>query len=104
MLIQIFGPGCSRCHATYDAISSAVKTCGLSENISIEKVTDPIAMMQAGVMATPAVAIDGKVVVSGRVVSLNEAATLIVKEMVAGEVDAAGGCCCGACSCGRHPD
>ncbi len=101
MLIQIFGPGCSRCDATYDVINSAVNTCGLSENISIEKVTDMMAMMQAGVMATPAVAIDGRIVVSGRVPSLNEAAAMIVKEMVAEEAGAAGGCRCGSCSCGK---
>ncbi|MEO8379891.1 MAG: thioredoxin family protein [Acidobacteriota bacterium] len=63
--IEILGPGCSRCKQTFHVIQQVVEQEGLAIEVikdeSIER------MMALGLMATPGVAIDGKVVISGRI-------------------------------------
>ncbi|NML10367.1 thioredoxin family protein [Sphingobium sp. AR-3-1] len=61
--IKILGPGCKRCQATEDMIRAEAGKLGV--DMTIEKVTDYAAMAQFGVMSTPAVVIDGKVVHAG---------------------------------------
>ncbi|HPJ32975.1 MAG TPA: thioredoxin family protein [Mesotoga sp.] len=43
----------------------------------MEKVTDMMAIMEKGIVSTPAVAVDGKIVLSGKIPSLDEAKRLI---------------------------
>lgn len=57
MEIKVLGPGCARCRETEQLVSSAVQEAGITA--SVEKVTDFREMMSLGVMATPAVVIDG---------------------------------------------
>lgn len=63
--IEILGPGCTRCKETYRVVQHVVEQAGLQVEVikdeSIER------MVALGLMATPGVAIDGKVVVSGRI-------------------------------------
>ncbi len=61
--IKILGPGCKRCQATVDMVRGEAGKLGV--DVTIEKVTDYAAMAQFGVMSTPAVVIDGKVVHAG---------------------------------------
>ncbi|WP_336972906.1 thioredoxin family protein [Sphingobium aromaticiconvertens] len=61
--IKILGAGCKRCQATEDMIRAEAGKLGV--DMTIEKVTDYAAMAQFGVMSTPAVVIDGKVVHAG---------------------------------------
>ncbi len=61
--VKILGPGCKRCQATEDMVRAEAGKLGV--NVAIEKVTDYAAMAQFGVMSTPAVVIDGKVVHAG---------------------------------------
>lgn len=65
--IQILGMGCSKCMALTANAEAAAKQVGLE--YSIEKVTDITEIMKAGVMLTPALTIDGKVVSMGKVPS-----------------------------------
>lgn len=65
MEIKVFGPGCANCKKTEDIVRAVVDELGKSANI--EKISDFKEMMKYGVMSTPAVAIDGKVVMTGRV-------------------------------------
>ena len=67
MEIKVLGPGCARCRETEQLVSSAVQEAGITA--SVEKVTDFREMMSLGVMATPAVVIDGRVMCTGRVPS-----------------------------------
>ncbi|MCD8351057.1 MAG: thioredoxin family protein, partial [Planctomycetaceae bacterium] len=61
----------------------------------LEKVTDIKAIMGYGVMMTPALAIDGKVVATGKVLSVEE-----TKKLLSGNSgEKTGGCSCGGC-CG----
>ncbi len=63
--VQVFGPGCARCKQTERLVRIALKELGLEAEVV--KVSDYQAIAAAGVMATPAVAIDGAIKVSGRI-------------------------------------
>ncbi len=63
--IEVFGPGCARCQETYRVVRHVVELAGLS--CEVVKVDDLKRMMALGIMATPAIAVDGAVVLSGRV-------------------------------------
>lgn len=65
MLIEILGRGCARCRILEDRTREALEPLGITAEVV--HVTDPVAIAAAGVMRTPALAIDGEVVVSGRV-------------------------------------
>lgn len=70
MKIKILGTGCPKCKALEKATRDAVTELGISAEI--EKEEDIMKIMQYGVMHTPALVIDGKVVASGRVPSEKE--------------------------------
>ena len=61
--IEVLGSGCRNCEITAKAIAQAAKEAGVE--IELEKVTDITQIMFFGVMATPGVVVDGKVVHSG---------------------------------------
>lgn len=65
MDITVFGPGCAKCFETENMVRTVAKELGIAANIT--KVADFKEMMKYGVMSTPAIAIDGKVVCAGRV-------------------------------------
>ncbi len=65
MKIVVYGPGCARCHETERIVRRVVEELGVAAEV--RKVSDYQAMAMAGVMATPAVSVDGVVKVSGRV-------------------------------------
>jgi small redox-active disulfide protein 2 len=65
MVITVYGPGCARCYETERLIRNVLAE--LQYDADLQKVSDYKAMAAAGVMATPAVAIDGIVRVSGRI-------------------------------------
>ena len=65
MIIKILGPGCNICKNLERATREAIATMGI--DATIEKVEDYPAIVSYGVMSTPALVVDEKVVVSGRV-------------------------------------
>ena len=65
--IQVLGPGCPNCKRLADLTDRVAGELGL--DYELEKVTDIMKITQFGVMATPGLAVDGKVLVSGRVPS-----------------------------------
>lgn len=67
MKVEVLGSGCKKCVTTAEQIREAGRRLGV--NVSVEKVTDPAAIMRHRVMSTPAVIIDGKLVHSGSVPS-----------------------------------
>ena len=70
MKLQILGTGCAKCNALTQAAEQAAQTLGLP--YELEKVTDLNRIMAFGVMMTPALVVDGKVKVSGKVPSVDE--------------------------------
>lgn len=63
--ITILGPGCANCAALERVTREAVADLGLDARI--EKVTDPVDIMRYGIMTTPGLAVDGVVLLQGRV-------------------------------------
>ena len=61
--IKVLGSGCKNCETTAKLISIAAEQAGVT--IELEKVTDMAQIMAYGVMSTPGVVIDGKVVHAG---------------------------------------
>jgi small redox-active disulfide protein 2 len=61
--IEVLGTGCRNCEVTYNVIREAARQAGVE--VELEKVTDLARIMAYGVMRTPGVAIDGKVVHAG---------------------------------------
>lgn len=70
MLIKVFGSGCPTCKKLLERVKQSVKDLDLSAQV--EYVTDYTKMMEIGLMSIPALMIDDKVVVSGRLPSLEE--------------------------------
>jgi small redox-active disulfide protein 2 len=62
---KVFGSGCSKCVATAKLIEDIAQTKGV--DVKVEKVTDLTQILGYGVMSTPGVVIDGKVVHAGGV-------------------------------------
>ncbi len=63
--IKVLGTGCANCKATQRLIEETAKTLGVE--VEIEKVEDIGEIMGYGVMSTPGVVVDGKVVHAGGV-------------------------------------
>lgn len=65
MKITVYGPGCEKCHKLQANVEEAVRQAGVEAEV--EKVEKAADIARAGVLFTPGLAIDGKVVVSGKV-------------------------------------
>jgi len=77
MVIKILGPGCPKCKTLVKLTREVVEQNGI--DATVEKVEDIVAIMNYGVMSTPALVIDGKVVVKGRVPSAEELKTILTR-------------------------
>ena len=75
MDIKVLGPGCNNCVTLEARTREALD--GLGEDATIEKITDTAQIMSYGIMSTPGLVIDGKVVVSGRVPSVRKLTELM---------------------------
>lgn len=73
--LQILGMGCKKCHLLTEHAEAAAKQLGIA--YEIEKVTDIDTITDMGVMVTPALAIDGTVVLSGKTSSPEEIKTIL---------------------------
>ena len=77
MEIKILGTGCANCKTLEKLTINALAEMDVSANV--EKVEDITKIMAYGVMRTPALVINEKVVLSGRVPSLTELKEIIQK-------------------------
>jgi small redox-active disulfide protein 2 len=68
--ILVLGPGCPKCEKLKKEVETAAKD--LDMDYELAKITDINEMMQYGVMSTPALVVDGKVKVVGKVPSVDE--------------------------------
>ncbi|WP_153638933.1 thioredoxin family protein [Prolixibacter sp. NT017] len=78
MDIRVLGTGCPKCRALEKATNDAVAEAGL--NATVSKVEDIVEIMKMGVMTTPALVVDGKVVVKGKVPSVKELKKLLIQK------------------------
>jgi small redox-active disulfide protein 2 len=70
MKIQVLGTGCPKCKQLEANVKKALEETG--KKAEIKKVTDLNKIIEAGVMATPTLVIDGKIVCSGRIPTTEE--------------------------------
>ena len=77
MEIKVLGTGCTKCKSLEEVTREAVAKTGV--NATITKVEDIVEIMKFGIMTTPALVIDGKVVVKGKVPSVDEISKLLTK-------------------------
>jgi len=73
--IQILGTGCPKCKKLAEFAEQSAKELGIE--YEIEKVTKINDIMQFGVMVTPALVVDGKVMIAGKVPTVEQ-----LKEML----------------------
>ena len=78
--IQIYGPGCLQCRQLTEDVRAAVAELGIASDV--QEVTDINAIIAAGVWLTPALAVDGKVLVAGTAPPLEEVKRLLRKALV----------------------
>ena len=77
MEIKVLGTGCPKCKALEKATREVVAESGIEANIT--KVEDIMDIMSYGVSSTPALVVDGKVVLKGRLPSNSELKELLTK-------------------------
>lgn len=73
--VKILGTGCAKCNALEESVRKALER--LDMETEIDHVTDYAQIASYGVMTTPALVIDGKVVSLGKVLSTEEAARIL---------------------------
>ena len=61
--VNVYGPGCARCATTEQMVKDAAARLGIA--VTLEKVTDAKSIAMAGVMSTPGLSVDGKLVHAG---------------------------------------
>ena len=75
--VKVLGMGCAKCRALEAAAREALTELGMTDEV--EHVTDFTDIAAYGVMSTPALVVDGKVVSYGKVLKKDEAKALIQK-------------------------
>ena len=70
MLIEILGTGCPKCAKLAEAAQEAVDDLGL--DAEVVKVTEITELMNRGVLMTPAVAVDGELKSSGKLLTVDK--------------------------------
>ncbi|NJC87060.1 MAG: thioredoxin family protein [Desulfuromonas sp.] len=70
MKIEVLGSGCAKCTQLYDNVKKALALAGKAAEVV--KVQDIPTIMKYGVMSTPALVIDGKVMFSGKLATPEE--------------------------------
>ncbi|MEA3316187.1 MAG: thioredoxin family protein [Campylobacterota bacterium] len=75
MKIEILGIGCAKCTALEKNTKEALTKIGGFH--SVDKVEDPIAIMEYGVMSTPGIVVDGVVKSSGKLLNVDEVVKLL---------------------------
>lgn len=75
MIVKILGSGCSKCNALEQATMEALKD--LDKEAQVEHVTDFADIAKYGVMQTPALVVDEKVLSYGRVLNKEDVKKLL---------------------------
>jgi small redox-active disulfide protein 2 len=75
MKIQVAGPGCARCNNLEQNVIEAVTELGIEASIS--KLKDIKEYTRYGILMTPALVIDGKVIVTGKVPTIEDLKKLL---------------------------
>ncbi len=80
MKLEILGSGCANCDKLEALTREVIAELGIAD-AEIGHVTDYAEIMRYGVMSTPALAIDGKVVLTGKVPSKADLTTIVTSAL-----------------------
>ncbi len=61
--VKVYGPGCKRCETTEAMVEETASRLGI--DVTVETVTDAKSIAMAGVMSTPGISVDGRLVHAG---------------------------------------
>lgn len=75
MKLEVLGTGCAKCKTLHENVKKAVELS--SKEAEIIKVEDIPSIMKYGVMSTPALVKDGKVLFSGKLATAEEIAGML---------------------------
>ena len=75
MKLTIYGSGCAKCKQLTANAEEAASAKGIS--YEVEKITDTNAIIDAGILRTPALAIDDEILIEGKVASVDEIGKLL---------------------------
>ncbi len=75
MKLTIYGSGCAKCQQLTANAEAAARRLGLT--YEVEKITDVNAIIDAGIMRTPALAVDEDIIVEGKVPSSSDLEALL---------------------------
>lgn len=98
--VKVLGTGCANCRTTVQRVEQVARELGVP--ITLEKVEAIQDIMAYGVLVTPGVVVDGKVVHSGGVPASDKIAAWLgsVAAPATATATVAPGCSCGGCGCG----
>ena len=77
--IKVLGPGCNNCHMVEEVARAAVAAVGTEAEF--EKVTDRADFARYGLLYTPGLVIDEKLVSAGRIPNQNEVMTWVTNAL-----------------------
>ena len=80
MDIKVLGSGCANCKTMFSRVEEALRD--LSIGATLEKVEDMQRIISFGVMATPGLVIDGKVISQGRVQTVRRLKEIILESKI----------------------
>lgn len=95
--IKVLGTGCANCKTTLKLIEDIAAEKGVT--IQLEKVEELRDIMSYGVMSTPGVVVDGKVVHAGGVPGRDKIVGWLCGDMATTPTEKSGGCCSGGKCC-----
>lgn len=78
MEIKVLGTGCQKCKSLYKVVNEVVEENSI--NAQVDKIEDIVEIMNYNILSTPAMVIDGKVVLKGKVPSKEEILKIINNE------------------------
>jgi len=80
MTIKILGTGCPACQLLESQTKKAIEELGL-KNVKVEHIYDIEKIIEMGIMMTPALAIDGEIILAGKVPTVEEIKEIIKQNL-----------------------
>jgi len=77
MKISVMGPGCPKCKKVFENVQKAVSELNLSAEVV--KIEDIQEIVNAGVMVTPALAVEGEIKSVGKVLTIDEIKKILIE-------------------------
>lgn len=77
LTVKVFGSGCKNCQTLHKNVIDSLSELNIPANV--EYITNLQMIMEAGIMSMPALMVNGEIVSSGKVLSVNEVKKIISK-------------------------